>query len=480
MARRVHRVKSLRLSAFNLYLPEYPEPGQTLIHNTFSGGFVVVPNEELETLRKADGGAVLSESESAVIDPDYFDDSVGILVEDRKSEEKAYRANYEQKRSGTAELDAIVSITFACNLDCTYCCQSDVLNGKMMKADLGDATARWLAGRAVEIGASTVKIAFVGGEPLLHPDRIEQVVADIKAFAPHVDVRFSLITNGVFLTDAMIDRLLPIGLRAAQVTLDGDETTHSITRRAKRNVDHYQTIFDNVIAASKRIRVNVNGNYQADTVHGFVPLLQKLKAAGLPEGSHVSFTPALAALGAPSDSAATSCTWSGSNPALMLALGDEVRRNGFDAGDPKSIGPCAFHTRHHYAIDPDGHIYKCAGFLGKSDWAVGHVTTGLNLRYQRLAESRPQRECGSCSHRPDCGGGCVAASWMASGRSEGVNCEKEFFDQYQSDVLIRRYALATSDHVAEALLRFPATRADVRATLNGSGKRSQSLRVLAA
>jgi uncharacterized protein len=164
----------------------------------------------------------------------------------------------------------------------------------------------------------------------------------------------------------------------------------------------------------------------------------------------------------------------------MLALGDEIRSHGFGTADPKAIGPCGFHQRHYYAIDPEGQIYKCPGFLGKTEWAIGHVSSGLSPRYERMVNSRPQRECGSCAHRPDCGGGCVAAAWMASGRSEGVNCDKPFFDQFERDVLIRRYALASSDDVEEALSRFPVVREDVRAALRGSGRRSSSLRVLPA
>src|SRR5262249_51794850 len=156
------------------------------------------------------------------------DDSVGILVESRAAEEASYRAWHETYRSSTHRLEAIVSITFACNFDCTYCCQSDVLNGRMMKADTGAATAEWLANRALEIGAKELQLAFVGGEPLLHPHRIEQIVADVRRLAPDIKLSFMLITNGVFLTRELVTRWKPLGLRYAQVTLDGDKSTHSI------------------------------------------------------------------------------------------------------------------------------------------------------------------------------------------------------------------------------------------------------------
>src|SRR5262249_21374417 len=155
--------------------------------------------------------------------------------------------------------------------------------------------------------------------------------------------RFFLITNGYFLSAELIDKWLPLGLDGAQVTLDGDESTHKLTRVSKKNEDTFPRIFTNVVAASSKIRIIVNGNYQQNTVHGFAPLLQKLRDAGLPSGANVRFTPALAGLGAESDSGSGSCHWSGSQPELMMALSDEVRRQGFDPGDFGNIGPCSFH-----------------------------------------------------------------------------------------------------------------------------------------
>src|SRR5262249_29597799 len=153
-------------------------------------------------------------------DPELFDDSVGILVDSRGAEEQAYREWHERRRSSTEKLSAIVSITFACNFDCTYCCQADVLNGRMMKAAEGEKAAIWLAERALEIGAKEIELAFVGGEPLLHPDRIEQIVDDVRerVSAAGVVVQFYLITNGYFLSPELVDKWVPMGLFGAQVT----------------------------------------------------------------------------------------------------------------------------------------------------------------------------------------------------------------------------------------------------------------------
>jgi uncharacterized protein len=448
------------------------------VYNTYSGGFVSLDDETLSVLKKADTGAELSAAEQALVDPEYFDASVGILVESREAEERDFRAWFEAKKSNPHKLHCIVSITFACNFDCTYCCQADVLNGRMMNAANGARTAAWLAARALEIGARHVELDFVGGEPLLHPDRIEQILVDIRRLAPEVKLTFRLITNGYYLTRDRVERWVPLGLTGAQVTLDGDESTHHLTRVSKKKgEDTFARIFQNVVDVSPLIAISLNGNYQTDTVHGFVPLLEKLRAAGFKSGSRVSFSPALTALGAPSDAASGSCLWSGSSPELMIALGDEIWKHGFNAGDPVSVGPCSFHQKHAFAIDPEGHIYKCPGFLGKTEWAIGHVEGGLTARYHGLANLNPQRLCGSCAHRPDCAGGCVAATWIEAGRVEGVNCEIQFFEKHRDDLIQRKYALAVADSPSEAVAMFPKTTIEIP---RAPGRRSSALKVLAA
>ena len=450
----------MKLSAFNVFVDGFPDPDSTLVYNTFSGGFVSLDAETLAVLKKADAGGELDSAERELIDPDFFDDSVGILVESRAAEERAYRDHLKAWKGSTKRLDCIVSTTLACNLDCTYCCQADVLNGKTMSAATGAATAEWLAQRVLEIGAGVVDLAFIGGEPLLHPGRIRQIVEGVRAgtAGAGVEVRFMLITNGVLMTRALVEELVPLGLYRAKVTLDGDETTHSLTRRSKKKGDDsYATVFKNVVEASRLIHVYLNGNYTEDTVGGFVPLLEKLVEAGFKPGSLIHFSPALQGLGAPPEAGLGGCNYSSSHPEWLLPLADAVRRAGFEPVDDTNIGPCAFHRSHSYSIDPEGHIYKCPGFLGKPEWAVGRVESGLTDRYARQVAVNPQRGCGSCAHRPECAGGCVAAEWINAGRMEGVNCEIGFYETYQAEFIKRKYLLATSDTVEEALSRFPAT-----------------------
>src|SRR5215475_11813763 len=78
---------TMRLSVFNQYVENYPEPDQVLVYNAFTGGFASLDASTFAILKRADAGGMLDDSERQLIDPELFDDSVGVLVESRAAEE---------------------------------------------------------------------------------------------------------------------------------------------------------------------------------------------------------------------------------------------------------------------------------------------------------------------------------------------------------------------------------------------------------
>lgn len=471
----------MRLSAFNLYVGGYPDPGATLVHNTLSGAFVVLDEVTMAALRRADAGEVLGDEERALVaDPDLRDRDVAVVVDSHEAEELEFRRWFESKRTRTTSLDVLVCVNLACNFDCPYCSQAGILDGTVMKPEVADRTADWIAARALEVSVEKVVIAFCGGEPLLHPERIRRIAARVReqVAARGIAVELNLITNGYFLDQRMLDDLIPLGLVGAKVTLDGNGSTHKLTRVSKKGEDTYARIFGHVVAASRRIRVNVNGNYTRETVHGFLPLLAELAEGGLPGGTRLSLTPALEGLQSLDWNGGGMCTWSEADTALHIAMQDEALRRGFDTPPIGVVGPCEFHDHHSFAIDPAGVLYKCPGFLGHTAWGIGRVDTGLEEdRYQRLIRATPQASCGGCAHRPNCGGGCVASEWVKTGDAAGVSCEKPFFERVKEESIVRRFLLATSDTVSEAVAAFPPPRTASEAP--SRSRRVASLRVVA-
>jgi len=468
----------MRLSVFNHYVSGFPEPDETLVHNTFSGAYVVLPTSTVDALERADRGETLSADEQhEVNDPDLRDSDVGIVVASLAEEEAEFQQWFARRRDLHRRLDVIVGVNLACNFACSYCLQDGVLDGTVMKPDTADATADWLIEHTLDNDLEAVNLMFVGGEPLLHPQRIKRIATRVRQGIGDRELTFSLITNGYFLTQKVVAELIPYGLRSAQVTLDGDATTHATTRICKSGEDTFGRIMDNVVSVSRLIRISINGNYQTDTIHGFGPLIRQL-AQVLPAGTKIGFSPALETITAPTGSGSGSCSWSGSETGHQVALYDEAIKHGFDTAPLNIVGPCEFHDVHAFAVDPRGTLYKCPGFLGFEDWGIGDVRGGLSGRYREMLALTPkQSPCGGCSHRPNCGGGCVAAEWIRTGDTSRVNCEHDYFESVKKDAAIRAYFLATEENSAEAAAEFPPA----KNPLPGQEKRkvrSASLRVL--
>lgn len=480
----------MKLSAFNLYIDDYPTPGATLVHNTFSGAYVVLERTVLEALCRVDRGELAGEEVTGGGDLDVVaelaDPDVGILVTSHCEEERAYKDWFEWKRSRRT-LQSIVGINLACNFDCPYCCQAGIMDGSVMSPEVAEQTADWLATRALEIAAEAAHVVFVGGEPLLHVDRIKTLVARLRARVEPsgVPVTIGLITNGYFLDEEMVSELLPYGLTVASVTLDGDETTHHLTRVSRKGENTFSRIFANVVAASRRLRININGNYQQNTVTGFGPLIDKLAAAGMPLDTKITFSPALEALAAPSGSGSGTCTWGAAAAGHRVALHDRILGHGFTTASLDVIGPCGFHERHLYVVDHQGNLFKCPGFLGHPDWRIGHIRTGLGARYDELLQISTGGQCSGCAHQPACAGGCVAHEMLRTGSTQAVNCELEYFETVARDALPRGYLLATHDDVKSAVAKFPPSSlkhsndlASVNHETSRNGRRVPGLQVL--
>ena len=446
----------MHASAFNLYVEDFPAAGQLLVHNSFSGAFAVLDEHEAGVLRKTRKHAELDADALAVIeDRGWRDPDVGLVVDCLQQEQAEYESWFAELRTRRV-LQAMICINLTCNFDCPYCCQADVMDGSVMSWEVLAQTADWLAARAKHIGAERVQLMVVGGEPLLYPLRIKTLADRLgRALAPdNIEFAFGLITNGYFLTEEMVLDLLPYGLTPAQVTIDGDRTTQCQSRVSKRQEDTFDLIFNNVIAASQHIHIALNGNYQEHTIAGFAPLIDALVEAGLDSQHAVSFSPAFEMLSTPSGSAGGACDWASSPHGYRVALHDRIVAAGFQTTSLASVGPCGFHSHHLLVVDPAGNLFKCPGFLGHPEWRIGHVEGGLTERYQQMLEWDVFSSCGSCAHRPNCGGSCVADEMLKTGQMQ-AKCEQDYLDEVRVHALPRAYLLAMHDDLDSALASFP-------------------------
>lgn len=139
-------------------------------------------------------------------------------------------------------------VTDQCNLDCHYCTEYD--NSRPHPAV--SEVKKWVE-HIYNLGV--VRVAFVGGEPLKHPDIVE-----IVAYAKSLGLATSLTTNGFLLTKSLIGQFEQAGLDVIQISIDR-MTPSDITKKSIKSVAGKITLLQN-----SKIKFHITGVICDDTI----------------------------------------------------------------------------------------------------------------------------------------------------------------------------------------------------------------------
>jgi len=459
----------MQSSIFNVRVP-LPARDEVFLMNTFTDAQLVVSSDVAALLDRM-------APESATSDETLNDEELGIaaeladhgfLVENRQREREALNAYFSRFREDTSELRVTVLTTLQCNFACDYCFQGDHGDynkfAAKMSLETAGAVARWIEDRLDETGAKGFVLTFFGGEPLLNLPAMYELAerAWHASQVRGVELRISIITNGLLLTPQVVDRLLPFGLKGVKVTLDGDRDTHNRMRPLRGGQGTFDRIVENVRRVADKVAISIGGNFDASSVDSYPALLDFLleqefadklaKVAFKPiirQGTPVpAAQPAKGAIpltavgtnGKPLGGTCMTAAGSGSSVCdtchfvdeKLSFLREETQKRGFKTIDGVHMGPCEIHKRHAYTIGPDGALYACPGFTGEKGLSVGHIErrqeswqASAARKFDALAA---WKQCGDCSYIPVCAGGCSVASQTELGDMNTPTCHKSSFD----------------------------------------------------
>ncbi len=111
-------------------------------------------------------------------------------------------------------LSLLCELTYRCNLQCPYCYNPLALNAYKDELD----TSEWTGVLQQAAGLGVVQAHFSGGEPTLRRD-----LASLVGAASQAGLYTNLITQGTFLDDAHLDRLIDSGLDHVQISIQAPE-----------------------------------------------------------------------------------------------------------------------------------------------------------------------------------------------------------------------------------------------------------------
>ena len=258
-------------------------------------------------------------------------------------------------------------------------------------------------------------------------------------------LNIEIITNGLLLTQELVNTLKPLGLKLVKVTLDGDEITHNRMRPRKKGKGHdindrgtYKDILDNLIKIKGKIPIFIGGNYDDTSKKSIPALIDDLQNMGFNNDDikEIAFKPIL---GFPSHERCSSyminaCTFSETKLDDILWLIQETEKRGFKPLKKIALGPCEAMREYNYTISPDGDIYKCAALAGRKKYAIGNVNSDpvdVYFSPQNVAFMTIDawKLCKDCKFIPICGGGCRVGAISQKGDLNAILCEKPYFEK---------------------------------------------------
>ncbi len=397
-------------------------PGWSLVFSTLSGSLVRLQEGLVEALRE--GTARLPEGDADALQ------RAGVLVEVPEAERARAVGYLEEVNRVSPVFVAAVIVGMECNFGCPYCYEGPDKGDRSMDLPTARALARFLAARVEGPGMERLIVDFYGGEPLVYESRVVLLSGLLSEECARRDVRFesTLVTNGSLLNPGVLDRLVPLGLKAVKVTLDGPPDVHDRSRPYKNGSGSFWKIVRNLKACAGRVPVGITVNITRDTWRRAPELLDVLVSEGLGPGqiAQVMFSPVIGKAGGCAGCVSAGEAWLAEAAATLHR---EACRRGYPPPE-LSPSPCMADLDHAITVNWDGSLTRCPALVNRPEFVVGAVPEGITARDDPFRVSRweHREECRACEYLPLCFGGCRYMALLRTGGMAEVDCQRSFWD----------------------------------------------------
>ena len=369
-----------------------------ILYNGFTGAFVKIDDPSLYGVAKS-----LAKNDS--IPEELFSCDRNILESLLKTgfiipgtfDERDYLKLHTDQLKYQNNLSVTAVITYDCNFDCSYCYENNKRTS--VHKSISKRVINNITKLANQIQPDIIYLTIYGGEPLLYKEKCYYLLKQIN----HVEMSktySNLITNGYFLDHETASSLAGLGVRSAQVTIDGKSETHDRHRKLKSGGSTHSRIIENAKVASQYMKIFVRVSLSDEVLSDFAYVRSEFE-----NFPNVFVYPA-AILD-------YSCTNSCSIPYFdrieRIIGSDEMPEIGIKVKHPGCIATIAYGI----VVLPDGKLVKCWREVSDSgdtpDIPYGIDARSLPGLFRRWSDYNPyssESKCYSCKMLPSCGGGC--------------------------------------------------------------------------
>lgn len=332
-----------------------------------------------------------------------------------------------------------------CNLACKYCFagQGEYHGPRgLMSFEVGAKALDFLCENS---GLRTnLEVDFFGGEPLMNFEVVKELVRYGRSIEKERNkhFRFTLTTNGMFITDEVID-FCNKEMDNIVLSLDGRKEVHDRMRPMRGGQPSFDVLLPKIkkFADSREAlgkEYYVRGTYTHYNLDFSKDVLY-LADLGFKE---ISVEPVV------TDPKEPYAIKEEDIPTLLqqydILEEEMLKRKGTDKDFnfyhfmiDLSGGPCVYKRltgcgsgTEYLAVTPEGDFYPCHQFVGEEKFLMGNVNDGIVNTDLRESFSHSnvydKKECNDCFSRYYCSGGCSANAYHATGDilgNYGIGCE---------------------------------------------------------
>lgn len=412
------------LSKYCKIFPYKEEPDSLVLFSTKSASIIQVPESVLEDIKKDN----LSDDETRDLS------ELGVLVNNQGEEKNEILHFMDDLNAMHDKFSAIVVMNLDCNLACKYCFEGSRKGRHYMTRETADLLVEYIRQNVLP-RKKELSLTFYGGEPLLSTELIMHISEKLKAVAESSGAIYNagLITNGTLLTSAVAEKLKTVGLTKASITLDGPQKVHDEYRPFKSGKGSFNAIVKNVKGICDIIEVQLGGNFTKTNYRDFPYLLDYLMENGLTPDKipDIQFYPVAQEMDgiAPPDfhggCETTNEPWLAE---ASILLREATLQRGYRTG---KITPtaCMVECKDKLVVNHDGSIYKCPGFIGREQFKVGDLNSGIkDYRASHSLDNWKNAMCLECEYLPLCFGGCRYLKLIRDGNMNEVDCKRPYLD----------------------------------------------------
>ncbi len=364
----------------------------------------------------------------------------GYLV-DPVAEEKQYRAAYLDflDNRENDEIQIFYVPTYACNFACSYCYQEGY--SPEAASDSPEVVDAFFAYIDREFSGRRKYITVFGGEPLLPGLKQQEAIKRLIEGARQRSLGLAFVTNGYSLVD-YIPLLSQAIIREIQITLDGVGQVHDRRRMLHGGGPTFERIIQGIDAAlAAGMNVNLRSVVDKDNLDGIFELARFAIQKGWTRNRLFKTQ-----LGRNYELHYCQADQSHlyDRVSLYQDLYDRIQANPefmeyhqpayslsrflFEKGElPDPLFDSCPGCKTEWAFDYTGRIYSCTATVGKEGEVLGTFYPEVS-RKEAVIEEWESRdvtsipECGSCSLKLACGGGCAAVAKNATGKLHAPDC----------------------------------------------------------